>query len=142
MATCRAGLGLTVGSTSVWRLPATPGDVVLKVDRGVEVAVDDQAAGVAGEGSGGQREFGFHRLAGRACFGGGKPAVGDGECAGVPAGFVGELAAQFGEPGVGDVPGQAPVAQDPGDVEILDHDAAVGGGQAGGEFVQPVAAEV
>ncbi|MDT5023978.1 MAG: hypothetical protein QOE61_404 [Micromonosporaceae bacterium] len=55
-----------VGSTSVSRLPATPGDVVLEVDRGVEVPVDDQAAGVAGEGAGGQRQFGFHRLAGRA----------------------------------------------------------------------------
>src|SRR5260221_13112354 len=97
MATCRAGLGLTVGSTSVSRLPATPGDVVLKVDRGVEVPVDDEAAGVAGEGAGRQRQVGVHRLVGRACFGGGKTAVGDGEGGVVSAGLLGELAAQLGE---------------------------------------------
>src|SRR5258706_14835385 len=105
MAPWRAGLGLTVGSTSVSRLPATPGDVVLKVDRGVEVAVDDEAAGVAGVGLGWPRPVGIQRLGGRACFRGGKPADRDRERAGVSAGFGGGVAAPFGRPGVADRPG-------------------------------------
>ena len=31
-ATCQAGLGLLVGSTSVYRLPATLGDLTLQID--------------------------------------------------------------------------------------------------------------
>src|SRR3979409_2716855 len=49
-ATCRAWPGLLVGSTPCFRV-ARPlqVDVLLEVERGVEVPVDDQAAGVAGE---------------------------------------------------------------------------------------------
>jgi hypothetical protein len=36
-ATCQAGLGLLVGSTSVYRVAATLGDLVFEVDRGVAV---------------------------------------------------------------------------------------------------------
>ena len=57
-------------------------------------------------------------------------------------GLVGQLAADLGEAGVGDVPGQPPVAQHPGDVEVFDHDRAVLPGQPGGELVQSVAAQV
>src|SRR5258705_8453657 len=91
-ASCRARLGLLVGSTSVSRLPATPGDVVLEVHRGVEVPVDDETAMLAGEGACRQGQFGFHRLAGRTRFGGGEPAVGDDELAAVPGRLVVELA--------------------------------------------------
>src|SRR5262249_60175732 len=63
-ATRRARLGLLVGSTSVSRLPATPGDVALEIDRGVEVPVDDQTALLAGEGACSQGHLGFDRLAG------------------------------------------------------------------------------
>src|SRR5579859_5950812 len=62
-----AGAGLTVGSTSVFGLRATPGDYELgEVDRGVEITVADHAAALAGEGAPGKRQFGFHCLAGRA----------------------------------------------------------------------------
>src|SRR5438270_10975342 len=39
-ATCQARLGLPVGSTSVYRLPATLGDLTLEVDRGIEIPID------------------------------------------------------------------------------------------------------
>jgi hypothetical protein len=50
------GAGLTVGSTSVYGLLATPGDHKLgEVAGGVEVPVGDHAAGVAGGGPDPQR---------------------------------------------------------------------------------------
>jgi hypothetical protein len=66
-ATCPAGRGLLVSSTSVVPRPVTPGDVLLEVERGVEVPIQDQTAGITGVGARGQRQFGFHCPAGRAC---------------------------------------------------------------------------
>jgi hypothetical protein len=59
-----------------------------------------------------------------------------------PAGFVHDLASEFAHADSGDVAGEAPVSQRPGDVEVLDHDRAVLADQAGSELVQPVAAGV
>jgi hypothetical protein len=57
------GSGLTVGSTSVLGLRATPGDEALdqrsEIDRGVLVPVDDQAAGGAYIGAFGQGSLVF-----------------------------------------------------------------------------------
>ena len=55
-------LGLTVGSTGVLRLPATLGDVLCKLDKvtsGVQIPVEPEFAGLAGEGALGQGELGF-----------------------------------------------------------------------------------
>src|SRR5882757_860784 len=69
-ATCQARPGLPVGSTSVYRLPATLGDLMLQVDRGVAVPVDDQAAVLAAEHPRRQGQFGFHCPTGRTHLGG------------------------------------------------------------------------
>src|ERR1700704_3635594 len=76
MATCQAGLGLLVGSTSFSGPPATLGDLVLEVDCGVGVPVEDQAAVLAAELPRGGGQFGFHCPAGRTRtrLGGRKPA--------------------------------------------------------------------
>src|SRR4030088_1302658 len=78
MATCQAGLGLLVGSTSVSGLPATLGDLVLEVDRGGGVPVEEQAAVLTAKHPRREGQFGFHCPTGRTrtCFGGGEPAVG------------------------------------------------------------------
>src|SRR5258706_86236 len=90
-ATCQAMPGLLVGSTSVYRLRATPDDVALhergEVECGVLVSVDDQATRFTGERTHRQRQLGFHCLAAGTRFGGGKPAVGDGEHATVALGL-------------------------------------------------------
>ena len=55
-------LGLTVGSTGVYRLPATPGDVLHEIGEvagGVEITVDPQTAGLTDEAALGQGELGF-----------------------------------------------------------------------------------
>jgi hypothetical protein len=67
--------------------------------------------------------FGFHRAA-------------------AGAGLGGELAADLGEARVLYVPGEAMVGEHPGDVEVLDHDRAVGGGEHRGELVDSVPALV
>lgn len=114
---CRAGFtfhshlpacaGLTVGSTCCHR--ATPGGVCLRrecgeVTGGVEIPVEDQAARLTRVFTLGQGEFGFHCATARAGFGGGIPAVGYDQPSAVPGGFVGQLPADLGEPGVSDVP--------------------------------------
>ena len=106
-ATCRAWPGLLVGSTPCFRV-ARPlqVDVLLEVERGVEVPVDDQAAGVAGEDPVGKAQFGFHCAAARTRLTRREPPVGDGELPAVPPGLVVELASDLAEGGVGDVPGQ------------------------------------
>src|SRR3979490_1025853 len=76
MATCQAGLGLLVGSTSVSSLPATLGDLMPEVDRGVAVPVDDQTAVLTAEHPRRQGQFGFHCPTGRTHLGRRKPAVG------------------------------------------------------------------
>src|SRR4030088_954529 len=75
-ATCRARPGLLVGSTPCFCV-ARPlqVDVLLEVDRGVEVPVQGQAAVLAGEGPLSQAQFGFHCAAAGASFRGGEPPV-------------------------------------------------------------------
>jgi hypothetical protein len=138
-------LGLLVGSTGVLRLPATLGDVVCErgeVAGGIQVPVEPEPAGLTGEGALGQGEFGFHPATGRARSRRGIEPVGHHQPAAVPAGFVGQLSAQFGQAGIGKRPGEPPVAHHPGHVQLLDHDDAVLGGQGGGELVEGVAAEI
>jgi hypothetical protein len=58
-----------VRSTSVWRLPATLGDVLHKLSEvagSVQVSVEPEPAGLAVKGALGQGELGFHPAAGRA----------------------------------------------------------------------------
>jgi hypothetical protein len=65
-------LGLTVGSTGVYRLPVTLGDVLREIGEvagGVEITVDPQTAGLTGEGALGQGELGFHPATARARLG-------------------------------------------------------------------------
>jgi hypothetical protein len=59
-----------------------------------------------------------------------------------PTGFVLDLATEFGHADAGDVPGQALVAEHPGDVEVFDHYRAVLADEPGGQLVQAVAAGV
>src|SRR5882724_7621776 len=90
-ATCQARLGLLVGSTSVYRLPATLGDLILQVDRGIEVPVDDQPAVLTAEHPRRQGQFGFHRPTRRTRLRGREPTIGHHEPAAVPAGLVVQL---------------------------------------------------
>jgi hypothetical protein len=56
------GSGTYVRSASVSRLPATPGDVLRELGEvagGIQITVDPQPAGLAGEGALGQGELGF-----------------------------------------------------------------------------------
>ena len=55
-----------------------------------------------------------------------------------PAGLVLDLTAQFAHADPGDMPGQTPIAQHPGDVEVLDHDRAVSANQTRRKLVQAV----
>jgi hypothetical protein len=52
-----------------------------------------------------------------------------------PTGFVLDLASEFAPADTGDVAGEAPVAEHPGDVQVLDHYRAVGPRESGGELV-------
>src|SRR3979490_2567324 len=106
-ATCRAWPGLLVGSTPCFRV-ARPlqVDVLLEVERGVEVPVDDQAAGVAGEDPVSKPQFGFHCAAARTRLTRREPPVGDGELPAVPPGLVVRLASELAEGGGGEGPGQ------------------------------------
>src|SRR3981189_3247520 len=135
-ATCRAWPGLLVGSTPCFRV-ARPlqGDVLLEVWRGVEVPVDDKAAGVAGEDPVCKAQFGFHCAAARTRLTRREPPVGDGELPAVAPGLVVEPASDLAEGGVGDVPGRLVVVEHARDVEVFHDDGAVGGGQVGGELV-------
>ena len=80
-ATRRDNPGLTVGSTSVLCLRATPGDVPLnqssQIVCGVQTPVQDQTALGAHEGAFGQGELGFHRTAARTRLGRGEPPIRD-----------------------------------------------------------------
>src|SRR5882724_1853238 len=142
-ATCQAGLGLLVGSTPCFRV-ARPlqVDVLLEVERGVEVPVDDQAAGVAGEDPVCKAQFGFHCAAARTRLTRREPPVGDGELPIVPSGLVVQLASDLAEGGVCDVPGQLVVLEHARDVEVFHNNGAVGGGQVGGELVDRVLAQI
>src|SRR3979409_2345390 len=104
MATCQARLGLLVGSTSVSGLPATLGDLMRKVDRGVAVPVDDQTAVLTAKHPRRGGQFGFHCPAGRTRthLGGRKPAVGHHKPTAVPPGLVRQLPPDLPEPSVRD----------------------------------------
>lgn len=118
---------LRVGSASV-AVRGTGGQSC-EVHRGVGVPVQDGAAGRAGPLTFGEGELGFHRTALRTGLAGREPAVRDDQGAAVPGRLVGELAADLGERGIRDVPGQPAVADHPGDVGVFHHDRPVGGGQ-------------
>jgi hypothetical protein len=59
-----------------------------------------------------------------------------------PTGFVLDLTPQLTHPDTRDVASEATVSDHAGDIEVVDHDRAVPAYQAGGEFVQAVAARV
>jgi len=86
--------------------------------------------------------FGFHRTARRAGLAGGVPPVSDEDAHCGVGGLVLDLVPELAHAQPADVPGQAPVADHPGDVQVFDHDHVVLGDEAGGEFVQSVAALV
>src|SRR5579875_767542 len=89
--------GLTVGSTSVFGLRATPGDLPVavpgEVERGIEVAVRDHAARGAYVGAIGEGQLGFRCSAARAGLAGGEPPVRDDHPAAVPGRLVLQLPA-------------------------------------------------
>jgi hypothetical protein len=80
-----------------------------------EVAIEHETALVAVVGAFGQARFGFHHATGRTGLGGRVPAVRDVHGGGGPTGFVLELPAEFAHADPGDVAGEAPVAEHPGD---------------------------
>jgi hypothetical protein len=120
-------LGLLVGSTSGLCLPATLGDGLHKLGQvagGIQVTIQDRLARLATEGALGQGELAFHPPTPRAHLGRGKEPVGYYQPAAVPDCLVAEQTALLRQPGVGDRAGQTPVAQQAGDVELLDHHRA------------------
>src|SRR5215217_3375034 len=138
-------LGLMVGSTGVLRLPATLGDVLRelgKIAGGIQVAVENHAAGLADEGVLGQGELGFHPSAGRAGPGRGIEAVGDDQPAAIPGRLVGELAADLRQTSIGNGAGKAPIADHSADIEALDYHRAVFGGEGRSQSMEGVAADV
>src|SRR5574342_683095 len=150
-ATCHHEGGLLVGSTSVHAVGRRVsghsgtrggGDELGEIACGVEVPVEVQAAVFAGEGPDSQRQLGFHRAAARTRLAGWIPPIGDDQLSAVPGGLVAELASDLAEAGVGDMPGQPAVGEHAGHVEVFDHDRGVLAAQAGGELVQPIAAQV
>jgi hypothetical protein len=58
----------------------------------------------------------------------------------MPGGLVGELAAKLSQADVGEDASETAVADHPGEIEVLDDDDAVLGGEGGGELVERVAA--
>src|SRR6267378_7912041 len=86
-----------------------------EVTGGVEVAVQHQRALVAAECPFGQAQCGFHHATGRTGRGGRVPAVREVHGAAGPPGFVLDLASEFAPADTGDVAGEAPVAEHPGD---------------------------
>lgn len=127
----------------VYRLPATPVDVLLQVPCGVEIPIQTQAAMRAGECPLMQGQFGCRRpSASRTGLGAGKPAIDHQQVTATPAGLVVELTADLSEPGIGKLPSQPPVLHHPSDIEVLQHHRSIGTRQPGSEFVQVVAAQV
>src|SRR5882757_2484329 len=105
-ATCQAGLGLPVGSTSVYRLPATLGDLTLQIDRGIAIPIDDQATVLAAEHPRRQGQLGFHCPTGRTCLRRRKPTIGHHQPTTIPARLVAQLPPDLTETRVGQLPGQ------------------------------------
>src|ERR1700676_3395298 len=100
-----------------------PADLVHELGEvagGVEVAIEHEVALIAAECPFGQARCGFHHATGRTGLGGRVPAVRDHDAATGPAGFVLDLASEFAPADTGDVAGEAPVFQHPGDVQVLD----------------------
>ena len=64
------------------------------------------------------------------------PPVGDDQFRPLPGGLVLELVAQLAERRVRHVPGEAPVLDHPGGVEVLDHDRCATARQGRGVLVQ------
>src|ERR671913_324006 len=88
--------GSYVHSTSVYSLPATPGDVIYQlgeVSGGVEVSVDDMTTRLADEGALAEGELVFHPSAGRARLRRRIETVGDDYPTAVPGSLVAELTA-------------------------------------------------
>src|SRR5882724_5063755 len=110
-ATCQARLGLLVGSTSVYRLPATLGDLTLQIDRGIEVPIDDQPTMLAAEHPSRQGQLGFHCPTGRTRLRRRKPTVGHHQPTTIPAHLVAQLPPDLPETRVSHMPGQLPVPE-------------------------------
>src|SRR5258706_8540169 len=140
---CPRGAGLVwVSIGLVYRRPRNsgrtcrhnPAHELGEVAGGVEIAIEHETALIAAECPFGQAQFGFHHATGRTGLGGRVPAVRDVHGAPGPTGFVLDLASEFAPADTGDAPGEAPVFQHAGDVEVLDHDRAVGPRESGGEL--------
>jgi hypothetical protein len=138
--------GLTVGSTPVCDLRATPGDLPIavlgEVARRVRVPAEDEPAVCADVIALGQGQLGSHRSAPRARPARREPPVRDDHPAAMPCGLVLHLPAELPERRVRDVPGQPPVPRHPGCVQVLDHDRPELRRQAGRQLVQAVPALV
>src|SRR6266568_7498926 len=141
-ATCQARLGLPVGSTSVYRLPATLGDLTLQIDRGIEIPIDDQPTMLTTEHPRRQGQFGFHCPTGRTRLRRSKPTIGHHQPTTTPAHLVPQLPPDLTKTRVSQVPGQFPVLEHPGYVQFRDHHDADRGGPSGGELVQAITAQV
>jgi len=107
----------------VYRRPANPGgratddlaDKCGEVPGSIDVAIEHEGALFAAECPFGQVQLGCHHTTTRTRLGGRVPAVGTVHAGTDPLARVFNLAAEFGHADSGDVPGQPPVAQHPGD---------------------------
>src|SRR5882762_5775795 len=141
-ATCQARPGLPVSSTSVYRLPATLGDLTLQIDRGIEIPIDDQTTTLTTKHPRRQGQFGFHCPTGRTRLRRRKPTISHHQPTTIPTHLVAQLPPNLGEAGVSQLPGQPAIVEHPGHVQVLDHHSADRGGQSGGELVQPITTQV
>jgi hypothetical protein len=121
---CPQGVGLVrVSIGLVYRRPATlgrraAGDLAEEcgeVPGSAPVAIEHDGALIAAECPFGQAQLGCHHATTRTGLGGRVPAVGTVHPGTGPLARVLNLAAEFGHRDTGDVPGQPPVAQHPGD---------------------------
>src|SRR5882762_6295713 len=116
-ATCQARPGLLVGSTSVYRLPATLGDLTLEVDRGIEIPIDDQTTMLTTKHPRRQGQLGFHCPTGRTRLRRRKPTIGHHQPTSTPAHLIAQLPPDLPETRVSHMPGQPAIVEHPGHVQ-------------------------
>jgi hypothetical protein len=113
-----------------------------KVDRSIQITVDDQPTYHTLKDPNRQGQLGFHDPTARTGLGGRIEGTGLDQPPTRPSRLIAKLAAQLPPPGIGDRASEWPVAHQTSYVQTLDHDCPVGTGQLAGELVEPIAAHV